>query len=272
MTVSTIASIAANLSRVTTAQDTKPAVVLSSLVSTATATTADPDDTADVSLQSQITQFSAASQSIAVGNSVLATASAGGADISRELGALQDLAQQAADVPLSASQRAQIDAQFQAIRSRINNIASTTQFGGDNLLDGSAQASVTTSTASTTTPTTATPATTIASLTDNALFQGANPNLLTVASSQAAVQQVAQAQDYTNQQITTINALQSGLDYASSTVQTAIQNQAAAASTLDDSDFDTTTSTSATGGLVDADVQAAQTTRLPSSLLALLSE
>jgi flagellin len=256
MTVSTIASIAANLSRVTAAQDSKPAAVLSSLVassSTSTDTTAAivaSDNTADVSLQSQIAQFSVASQSIALGNSVLATASTGGADISRELGALHDLAQQAANVPLSDRERAQIDAQFQAIRSRINAIASTTKFGDDNLLDGSAAAS--------------------ANLTDEALFQGANPNLQTVANSQAAVQQVAQAQQYTTAQLATVASLQSGLDYASSTVQTAQQNVAASQSTLDDSDFDTdTTSNSSFAGL---DVQAAQTSRLPSSLLGLLTD
>jgi flagellin len=251
MTVSTIASIAANLSPVTTAQASKPAAVLSSLVAATPTTTTDPDDSADVSLQSQIAQFRVASQSIAVGNSVLATASAGGDDISREVGALQDLAQQAANVPLSPNQRAQIDAEFQAIRSRINNIAATTSYNNDNLLDGSATAS--------------------ADLTDKALFQGANPNLQTVANSQAAVQQVAQAQDYTNQQVAQINTLQSGVDYASSTVQTALQNQAAAQSTLDDSDFETTASTG-TGFPPGLDVQAAQTTRLPDSLLGLLSE
>ena len=226
------------------------------------------DNTADVSLQSQITQFSVASQNIAVGNSVLATASNGGADISRELGALHDLAQQAANVPLSDRERAQIDAQFQAIRSRINTIASTTKFGDDNLFDGSAQSSISVNTI----PTVTTPFTvTIGNLTDAALFQGVNPNLLTVGASQVAVQQVAQAQVYTDQQIATINSLQNGLDYASSTVQTAIQNQAAAQSTFDDADFETKADTHTTL-LANANVQTAQTSRLPSSLLALLNE
>ena len=259
MTVSTIATIAANLSRVTTAQDTKPAAVLSSLVATSTQTSpVATTDTADVSLQSQIAQFRVASQSIAVGNTALATASDGGADISRELGALHDLATKAADVPLSASERAQIDAEFQAIRSRINNIAATTKYGDDTLLDGSSQSSATAGTA------------TIGSLKDDALFQGANPNLLSVASSQEAVTQVSKAQDYTNQQISTINALQNGLDYASSTVQTALQNQAAAQSTLDDADFETTEGT--TSLQPDVNAQLAQTARLPESMLALLSE
>ena len=253
MTVSTIATLAANLSRVATTQDAKPAAVLNSLVSATPNTTADivaTDNTADVSLQSQIAQFRVVSQSIAAGNSVAASASLGASDISRELGALHDLAQQAANVPLSDRERAQIDAQFQAIRSRINAIASQTKFSGDSLLDGSSTA--------------------VADLTDEALFNGTQPNLTTVANSQAAVQQVAHAQDYTTQQIGTIATLQQGLDYASSTVQTATQNREAAQSTLTDADFAAVVTSS--GQPANTDVQAAQTTRLPDSLLALLSE
>ena len=267
MTVTTIASIAANLSRVTTTQATQPAAVLNSLVSTQATTdtsTINTDDTADVSLQGQIAQFSVASQGIASGNSVLAAASVGAGDISSELGALQDLAQKAANVPLSESERAQIDAQFQAIRSRINQIAATTKFGGNTLLTGPTQANATTATTATTAPA-------IGSLTDAALFKGANPNLTTVADSQTAVQQVQAAQEYTNQQIGTINTLQAGLDFASSTVQTAVQNQLAAQSTLEDSDFDTT-DTANSLLQPDAAAQVAQTTRLPSSLLGLLSD
>lgn len=260
MTVSTIASIAANLSRVTTAQDTKPAAVLKSLVAAAPAkpdTTAQivaADDSSDVSLQSQIAQFRAVSQSIATGNSVLAVAAGSSANISRELGALRDLAQKAANVPLSDRERAQIDAEFQAIRSRINNIAATAQFGDDKLLDGSGSKV----------------APGIGSLTDDALFKGANPNLLTVASSQQAVDDVKNAQAYTDEQIAKIDALQQGLDYAASTVQTATQNQEAAASTLTDADFGTASASVALQP--DINAQVAQTARLPNSLLALLSE
>ena len=269
MTVTTIASIAANLSRVTTTQATQPAAVLNSLVSTQATTdtsTINTDDTADVSLQGQIAQFSVASQGIAAGNTALASASVGAGDISSELGALQDLAQKAANVPLSESERAQIDAQFQAIRSRINQIAVTTKFGNDTLLDGSTNAAASAAAS----PSTPAP-TTIGSLTDAALFKGGNPNLLTVADSQQAVQQVQAAQTYTSQQINSINTLQVGLDYAASTVQTAVQNQLAAQSTLEDADFETT-DTSTTLLQPDAAAQVAQTTRLPSSLLGLLSD
>ena len=257
MTVSTTASIAAALVRVTTAQDTKPAIVLKSLVAaTPNSSTVEADNAADVSLQSQIAQFRVVSQSIAASNSALATISAGGADISRELGALRDLAAKAANLPLSDRERAQIDAEFQAIRSRINTIAATTKFGDDHLLDGSTNASGAT-----------------ANLTDKALFQASNPNLLTVASSQVAVDQVAQAQVYTSQQLAALDALQNGLDYASSTVQIALQNQEASQSTLDDADFEVATTTRS-GVALQPDIQAqvAQTTRLPSNLLALLSE
>ena len=148
----------------------------------------------------------------------------------------------------------------------------TTKFGNDTLLDGSTNAAASAAASTSTTASASAPApTTIGSLTDAALFQGANPNLLTVADSQQAVQQVQAAQTYTSQQINSINTLQVGLDYAASTVQTAVQNQLAAKSTLEDADFETTDA-STTLLQPDAAAQVAQTTRLPSSLLGLLSD
>ena len=269
MTVSTIATIAASLSRVQGNQNTKPASVLGSLF--AANTQSNKADSADVttaiSLQNQIAQFRVASQNVAQANSVLGAAGAGGDAIARELGKLQALAAKAASFPLSNAERVQINAEFQAIRNKIASIATSTTFNNESLLDGeSPQLKIASENAQI-------KKLAIQSLTDSALFKGANPNLLTAESSKQAEAAIKEAQAYVNQQLENIKSLQGGLDYASSTLQTAIQNQDAANSSLNDADF-TTQLFGGNNGAQSGDLNSllAQTSRLPSSLLLLLKE
>lgn len=270
MTVSTIATIASGLTRTLGNQNTKPTAVLNSLVSTAPQSTA--SDTTNLSaamtLQNQIAQFRVAAQNIAQGSSLLATADAGASAISRELGKLKDLATKAANVPLSETERMQIDAEFQAIRSRIDSIANSARFGDENLLDGtSAQLKVANENADTKNRS-------VSSLTDSALFKGANPSISTPANAKQAEAAVIEAQKYTNEQIENIKALQDGLDYASATLESAIQNQDAARSSVDDSDIAELLGNGSTPTKAVDFTQSlfAQTNQLPNNILQLISE
>jgi len=270
MTVSTIATVASGLSRTLGNQNAKPSSVLSSLFASAPQSSATDTSnfTTAISLQNQIAQFRVAAQNVAQAGSVLSAAGEGISQISRELGKLKDLAAKAASVPLSASEREQINAEFQSIRSRIDGLANSTRFNNESLLDGSSpQLKIASENA-------ATKDLSIGSLTDSALFEGANPNLLTIDNAKLAEDAIKKAQTYATTQQENVQALQDGLDYATSTLQTAIQNQDAANSTLNEGDLLNQLLTGSSNSLQANDITSlfAQTNRLPGNILQLLSE
>ena len=270
MTVSTIATIAAGLTRTLGNQNARASSALTNLLqASSTKNTNDAANlTAAISLQNQVAQFRVASQDVAQAGTILTTAEAGANEINKQLARLKDIASRAAAPNLSAQDRAQLNDEFQSIRAKIDTIANSSSFNNEALLNGtSAQLKVTTDAADQKNLS-------IGSLTDAALFQDANPDVLTVDSANAALTSVQGAVDYASTQTNNIKLLQDGLDQVSATLQVAIQNRDAANSSLAAADFTSalTEGTNQSAVLADATSLAAQTNRLPSNLLQLLSE
>ena len=272
MTVSTIANIAAGLTRTKTGnQTTQATAVLKSLfTNTQKSGAADTTNlTAALTLQNQVAQFRVASQNVAQASSLLSAAGNGADEISRAVGRLKELAARAASSSASKEEREQIMSEFQSLRNRIDNLARGTSFNNEKLLNGSSpQLKIGGQNPDT-------KDLSIGSLTDEALFGDAVLDLSTVDGANAALAVIDKAQTYADQQLSNIAALQDGLDYASSTLQTAIQNTDASTSTLDDSDFVGQLLGGSSNEAVAQDFTSslfAQTNRLPNNLLQLLSE
>ena len=277
MTVSTIASVAANIARSTGDKGARAVSTLRDLIAatpTAANTTASDTDSTTfptaAALQNQVASLRSATQNIASAGSLLQVAQGGARQISAVLGQLQDLAARASDPNLSLSERTQLNSQVSALRAKINKINATTSFNGEPLLDGnSSQIQVDTPNGQ---------SSAIGSLTDQSLLGSSNSlNLLTADGAQKAAELIGKAQDYVAAQIDKLGALQAGVAEAAVTVESALQNNAAANSTLSEADLadqGTTNSESSQGRLLaqTASAQSAQASRLPANILALLAE
>lgn len=268
MTVSTIATIAAGLSRTLSNQNAnRGSAVLGGLLQAAGKPSADVAQLSTAAnLQNQIAQFRVASQNIAQASGLLAAADSGIAEIAREMGRLRDIAARASGTDLSANERAELNTEFQTIRQKIDRIARGTRFNNESLLDGSSpqlKVQVEGKTQQNLS---------VGSLTEATLFKGTSPDVSTVSGAKVAEATVKAAQDYVTAQATIVAALQDGVEIAAAAVQTAIQNQDAARSTLDESDLlgqllgVTSEQTNSIASL------AAQTNKLPGGILQLLSE
>ncbi len=270
MTVSTIATIAAALTRTSGSQNAGASAALTNLVQASakpsiTINTDTSPASAAISLQNQVAQYRVASQDVAQAGTALSSAQLGASEISRHLGQLQDIALRASSADLSPQERAQLNDEFSALRAKIDAIANSSDFSNSSLLND---------TTSQLTAGSGDQNSVIGSLSDQALFKGANLDVSTPEGAAAASDAIKQASDYTNTQLNTIQTLQTGLDQVASGLQTAIQNQDAANSTLTDADFSAAFEVSSSASFVatDANAQAVQTNNLPSGLLQLLSE
>lgn len=271
MTVSTIASIAAGLSRTKTGNQTTQATALLKSLFSGNQKSGAADTTqltAALTMQNQVAQFRVAAQNLAQASSLLAAADSGAGEISRAVGRLKELATQASSSSVSEKEREQILSEFNALRSRIDNLANGTSFSNEKLLNGSSpQLKIGGQNPDT-------KDLSIGSLTDEALFKGAKLDLSTTEGAKAALTVIDQAKQYADQQVSNIAALQSGLDYAASTLGTAIQNTDASRSTLDESDL-VGQLLGSTSDAVASDFTSslfAQTNRLPGNIMQLLSE
>jgi len=90
-------------------------------------------------MTSQINGINQAAHNANDGVSLSQTASGALTEITNDLQTMRDLAVQSLNATNSASDRADLDAQFQQLKADINSVASQTQFNGVNLLDGSFQ-------------------------------------------------------------------------------------------------------------------------------------
>jgi flagellin len=90
-------------------------------------------------MTSQINGIDQAARNANDGVSLAQTASGALTEIVNDLQTMRDLAVQSLNATNSASDRADLDAQFQQLKADINSVASQTQFNGVNLLDGSFQ-------------------------------------------------------------------------------------------------------------------------------------
>ncbi len=267
MTVSTIATIAAGLSRALANPTNKTSEVLRSLTLTSDQTKRSDvaDLSAAITLQNQVAQFRVASKDVAQAGSLLSAAETGAKEIASNLTKLKDLATRAASTTTSDGERIVLNQQFQSIRAQNDAIAKNTKFNGESLLDGSsAQLKVQGAD---------TANLSVGSLTDASLFADPRVEILNPSGAKITIDVLGKAISYVTEQIEKIGALQQGLDFASSTLQSAIQNKDAASSNLNDLDL-VQGLLVGTNGVENGGVNSlfAQTNRLPTNLLQLLSE
>ncbi len=91
------------------------------------------------SMTSQINGINQASRNANDGVSLAQTASGALQEVVNDLQTMRDLAVQSLNATNSATDRADLDAQFQQLKSDIDSVSSQTQFNGVNLLDGTFQ-------------------------------------------------------------------------------------------------------------------------------------
>jgi flagellin len=91
------------------------------------------------SMTSQINGINQATRNANDGVSLAQTASGALQEVTNDLQKMRDLAVQSLNATNSATDRADLDAQFQQLKADINSVAVQTQFNGVNLLDGSFQ-------------------------------------------------------------------------------------------------------------------------------------
>ncbi|MGH3847413.1 MAG: hypothetical protein ACRDS0_39230, partial [Pseudonocardiaceae bacterium] len=91
------------------------------------------------SMTSQINGIDQASRNANDGVSLAQTASGALQEVVNDLQTMRDLAVQSLNATNSSTDRADLDAQFQQLKSDIDSVAIQTQFNGVNLLDGSFQ-------------------------------------------------------------------------------------------------------------------------------------
>lgn len=259
MTVSTIASIAAGITRTSGNPATQAASLFKTLLGGDNAQ--QPVDstnfTAAITQQQQVAQLRIASKNLAGASTTLSTADSGIAAIQSDLEQLDGLAKKAATTSDNA-ERAALNTQFKAVAKRIDERANSTKFNNESLLNGSSpQLKLSGDNKNI-------KDLTIGSLTSNALFKGGLPEIATIANAKTAIDQIKEARAYAAKQRDNIKALEKGLDLASSTLQTAIQNHEAAHSTLGEGDLIAT--------LLGGGSQTAQTNNLPGNILGLLKE
>jgi len=92
-------------------------------------------------MTSQINGLNQAARNAADGVSLTQTASGALSEIISDLQTMRDLAVQSLNATNSAQDRANLDQQFQQLKADISNVASTSNFNGVNLLDGTFQGS-----------------------------------------------------------------------------------------------------------------------------------
>jgi flagellin len=90
-------------------------------------------------MTSQINGINQAANNANDGVSLAQTASGAMTEITNDLQTMRNLAVQSLNATNSATDRLDLDAQFQQLKADINSVASQTQFNGVNLLDGSFQ-------------------------------------------------------------------------------------------------------------------------------------
>ncbi len=188
-------------------------------------------------LQSQVSTLRQASSNLAQASSITQVADGGSEQIQNVLIQLQSLAQQANSPTLNASTRSDLNQQFTALVSEINQLANNTSFGGQNLLDGSLSGGSSLSIDGLLgSNSSGNDSLSISSLSASSLLPG-SPNILSADTAGQALSTVNNALSEITGVRATIGSFQQSLNFASANVDSAINNQEAASSTLSETDF-----------------------------------
>ncbi|MEJ0009366.1 MAG: hypothetical protein WDN72_01840 [Alphaproteobacteria bacterium] len=203
MTVSQIASLAATIRNTLGTQNAGVAAGVQNLLGATDNSGGNngiPAVTDATSLQVEVASLRAASQNIVQAQSLLEAAGGGTTEIEDALNQLQQLSSEASSPDLTDSERVALNNQFQQIKSRIDQIATTAQFGGQKLLDGSLKTAGATDASGNP----------LAALDDTGLLGSGRTDLLSADDAQQAGQAVANAQKTVQAQQATIQQLQQG--------------------------------------------------------------
>ena len=187
-------------------------------------------------------QLSSTAQSmnnIQDGLSMLNTASGAADQITQNLQSINTLAVQAGDGALSSSDLQAIQSQIGQLTQNIDQIAGSTQFNGQNLLDGSANLNIQTGANAGQTQNIS-----LADLSSSALGV-AGIDVTTVAGQTAALTSVSNAVQQVSNQNATIGATESSLSSTLSNQNTTYNNLAATKSRVSDTDYAATSANQA---------------------------
>ena len=214
--------------------------VIASLVSGARG---NADNVAELSiasqLQSELSSLKQVSGNIAQATSLAQVADGGVQQIQSALQELRSLAQQASSPALSEANRQQIEQQFKKISDALDQTVNGTAFNSQKLLDGSLSGdkAITLGKILSDESDNGGAELSIENLSRNALFDGKALSLSTAAGANEAVSVLANALDKVTAVRSNIGAFEKTLEYAAASIDSAVFNQEAARSILQDTDF-----------------------------------
>lgn len=271
MTVSSIATFAAGLSRSQQNNTTNRAAdVLSSLLDTNKAqadAVAKPTEAA--TLQSQSSQLRQASQKIAQASTFLTTAQSGLSDISTELAQMADLAAQAAKPETTDTQRSDLNTQFQAGRQKISATLKATQSNAQAALNGGASTGATNASVA---DASSGDGTSFDPLSEVVLFPAKKMDILSPSGATISLDAVKVAGQIIGNQQKKIAKLQDNVEFAASSVEIATQNHEAARSSLSAADIEGLFAGGTKGAHSVVTSSTVQTKNLSGNLLQLIGE
>lgn len=147
------------------------------------------------------------------------------------------VATQAKSPTLTAENRQALNVQFQELTAEIDRIAETTSFGGQKLLDGSLTGDNALSLGKALGENSGANELTVESLTTGSLFEGRSLDVLTTEGAQNALAALSAAFNRTAEARVDVAAFQQSVGFAAAAVDSAVSNQDAARSILEDADF-----------------------------------
>lgn len=189
-------------------------------------------------LQSAVSGLRQASGNIAQASSLAQVAGGGISQIQDIAQQLKTLAQQAASPILNEDNRRDLNEQFQQLVKQIDSVASNTNFNGKKLLNGDLSGSAALSLGSLlSSEPTDSAVLSIANLSSESLFSGNTLDLNSQDGASNAFSTLSAALDKLTAANADVGTFLQSADYAAANIDTAIANQEAARSTLQDTDF-----------------------------------
>ncbi len=202
------------------------------------------DDVAALSiasqLQSQTSGLKQISSNLAQASSLTQVADGGIEQIQGALEQLKSLAQQASNPTLNAENREQLNNQFKELTKEIDRLASTTGFNGKSLLNGDISGDNTLSIGSLLSSNEANDqgeSLSIDNLSSASLFSGQSLNLQTADGAAQAFAVIGEALGKTISARASVGTFQQSIDFVAANIDSAVVNQEAARSELQDTDF-----------------------------------
>lgn len=203
------------------------------------------DDVAALSvasqLQSKVSNLRQVTGNLAQASSLSQVADGGAQQIHSVLERLKNVAQQASNPTLNADNRKQLNQEFQQLKAAIDRFADDTTFNNKKLLDGSLTGEDAISLGSLLSTDGSSEEggadLEIDSLFSSSLFSGQDVNVLSADAALQAVASIDSALGRVTSVRADIGSFQQSVNYAAASVETAVINQEAARSILQDTDF-----------------------------------